>query len=213
MRKKTEINTDVYKAGIAVLTEGKANVSVLMGADLKGKKYEYLLFLLGELEKLNVVGPQYSYTRPRNILMSLEEFTKQYEPEQPELKIHQTKLKKDFLIIDQMNGIQFEHFCCSLLLQNGFYNVDVTRTSGDQGVDVLAEKDGIRYAVQCKCFTTDLGNTPIQEVYAGKEMYNCHVGAVMTNRYFTPGAKALAEKTRTLLWDRDKLAVFVNNAK
>ena len=27
----------------------------------------------------------------------------------------------------------------------------------------------------------------------------------MTNRYFTKGAKELAEKTRTILWDRDRL--------
>ena len=145
--------------------------------------------------------------------MSLENFLKQYEPEQPEIKIHQTTLKKDFELIDRMDGIQFEHFCCSLLLQNGFYNVDVTRASGDQGVDVLAEKDGIRYAIQCKCFSSDLGNTPIQEIYAGKEMYDCHVGVVMTNRYFTPGAKELAGKTRVILWDRDKLASFVNTIK
>ncbi len=213
MRKKLEIDSDVYSAAVAVLSEGKANTSVIMGTDVKSKKYEYLLYLLGELEKLNVVGPQYSYSHPRQILMSLENFLKQYEPEQPEIKIHQTTLKKDFELIDRMDGIQFEHFCCSLLLQNGFYNVDVTRASGDQGVDVLAEKDGIRYAIQCKCFSSDLGNTPIQEIYAGKEMYDCHVGVVMTNRYFTPGAKELAGKTRVILWDRDKLASFVNTIK
>lgn len=213
MRKKLEIDSDVYTAAIAILSEGKANASVIMGANVKSKKYEYLLYLLGELEKLNIIGPQYSYSHSRRILMSLENFLKQYEPEQPELKIHQTKLKDDFELIDQMDGIQFEHFCCSLLLQNGFYNVDVTRASGDQGVDVLAEKDGIRYAIQCKCFSSDLGNTPIQEIYAGKEMYNCHIGVVMSNRYFTPGAKELAEKTRVILWDRDKLASFVNTIK
>lgn len=213
MRKKLEIDSDVYTAAVAILSEGKANASVIMGANVKSKKYEYLLYLLGELEKLNIIGPQYSYSHSRRILMSLENFLKQYEPEQPELKIHQTKLKDDFELIDQMDGIQFEHFCCSLLLQNGFYNVDVTRASGDQGVDVLAEKDGIRYAIQCKCFSSDLGNTPIQEIYAGKEMYNCHIGVVMSNRYFTPGAKELAEKTRVILWDRDKLASFVNTIK
>lgn len=213
MRKKAEINTDVYKAGIAILTEGKVSQYILMKADLKAHNYEYYQFLLGELEKLNVVGPQYSYSRPRRILMSQEEFLKQYSPEQPEIKIHQEKLKSDFVKIDEMDGVQFERFCCSLLLQNGFYDVDITRVSGDQGVDILAEKDGIRFAIQCKCFASDIGNTPIQEVYAGKEMYNCHIGVVMTNRYFTPGARELAEKTRTLLWDRDKLAEFVNNTK
>lgn len=212
MRKRIEISTEVYTAGIAILTAGKANISVLMDTDIKLKNYEHLMYLLGELEKLNVVGPQYSYSHPRRILMSQEEFIKQYEPEKTDLNIYRNKLKKDFDAIDSMDGIQFEQFCCSILIQNGFYNVDVTKASGDHGVDVLAEKDDIRYAIQCKCFSTDLGNTPIQEVYAGKEMYDCHVGVVMTNRFFTLGAKELAKKTRTLLWDRDRLAYFINNA-
>ena len=102
-----------------------------------------------------------------------------------------------------MEGHAFEHWCAGLLCKNGFTNVSVTPGSGDQGVDVLAEKDGIHYAVQCKCYRNPLGNTPIQEVHAGKEMYHCQIGAVITNQYFTPSAIALAEKTGTLLWDRD----------
>lgn len=115
--------------------------------------------------------------------------------------------KKDLGIksIDTMEGHDFEYWCADLLKQNGFINVEVTPGSGDQGVDVLAEKDGVRYAVQCKCYAHDLGNTPIQEVESGRIYYGCHVGAVMTNRYFTQGAKELAQKTGTLLWDRDSI--------
>ena len=91
------------------------------------------------------------------------------------------------------------------LRKNGYENVEVTPGSGDQGIDVLAERDGIKYAIQCKCYSKDLGNTPVQEAEAGRVFYGCHVGVVMTNRYFTKGAKELAEKTRTILWDRDRL--------
>lgn len=107
--------------------------------------------------------------------------------------------------IDRMEGHEFEAWCADLLRKNCFIHVKVTPPSGDQGVDIVAEKDGIHYAIQCKCYSSDLGNTPVQEVYAGKEMYGCQVGVVMTNRYFTAGAKQLAEKTKVLLWDRDKL--------
>lgn len=106
-------------------------------------------------------------------------------------------------LVDAMEGHAFEYWCADLLRKNGFANVSVTRGSGDQGVDVLAEKDGIRYAVQCKCYSKDLGNTPVQEVSAGKVFYHCQIGAVLTNRYFTKGAKELAESTGILLWDRD----------
>ena len=107
--------------------------------------------------------------------------------------------------IDEMDGHAFEYFCADIMRKNGFSNVEVTPGSGDQGVDILAVKDGIRYAVQCKNYATTLGNTSVQEVNAGKTFYNCHVGVVMTNSTFTNGAIALAEATGVLLWDRDKL--------
>lgn len=104
---------------------------------------------------------------------------------------------------DIMEGHQFEYWCAKVLEKNGFVDMEVTKGSGDQGVDILAKKDGIKYAIQCKCYSHDLGNTPIQEVESGRRFYDCHIGVVMTNRHFTRGAKELAEKTGTLLWDRD----------
>ena len=108
--------------------------------------------------------------------------------------------------IDGMEGHAFEEWCADLLRRKGFRSVKVTPGSGDQGVDVTAEKDGLKYAIQCKRYSSDLGNTPIQEVVAGKVFYGCQVGAVMTNRYFTSGAKELAHVNGILLWDRDVIA-------
>lgn len=112
-------------------------------------------------------------------------------------------LSNSILEIDYMEGHDFEYWCADLLRKNNFVNVTVTQGSGDQGVDILAEKGGIKYAIQCKCYSKDLGNSPVQEVETGKKIYGCHVGAVMTNRYFTTGAKEAAVATGTLLWDRD----------
>lgn len=106
---------------------------------------------------------------------------------------------------DSMDGHEFEAFCAAILEQNGFQDVSVTRGSGDQGIDVLATKDFIKYGFQCKCYSTDIGNKAVQEAYAGKTYYGCHVAVVLTNRYFTPAAKGLAAQTGVVLWDRDKL--------
>lgn len=111
--------------------------------------------------------------------------------------------------IDAMDGHAFEHFTADLLRKLGYQKVQVTRGSGDQGVDVLAEKEGVKYAFQCKCYSSDLGNKPVQEVHAGKYIYQCHVGVVITNRYFTQGAKDAAKATGILLWDRDKLRSLI----
>jgi len=115
--------------------------------------------------------------------------------------------------IDALDGQAFEYWCAGILEKNGFTNVQVTGGSGDQGVDIIAEKDEIRYAIQCKCYSSNLGNTPIQEVNAGKTLYDCHVGVVMTNRYFTKSAENLAKATGTLLWNRDKILQFASIKK
>lgn len=116
------------------------------------------------------------------------------------------------LSIDTMEGHEFEYWCADILRKNDFIDVTVTQGSGDQGVDVLAVKDGIKYAIQCKCYSSDLGNKPVQEVYTGKSVYRCQIGAVMTNRHFTQGAKDAAEATGVLLWDRDAVERMANKA-
>lgn len=107
--------------------------------------------------------------------------------------------------VDAMSGEEFERWCAELLASNGFSSVERCGGAGDQGVDIVAAKDEVRYAFQCKCYSSDLGNTPVQEVYAGKKYYRCQVGVVMTNRHFTKGAVSLADATGILLWDRDRL--------
>ncbi len=104
--------------------------------------------------------------------------------------------------MDDMEGREFEYYCAGLLEQSGFTEVEVTRGSGDFGVDILAEKDGITYAVQCKCYNAPIGIKAVQEVYAGRDYYDRMVGAVMTNQYFTPAAVKAAGKLKILLWDR-----------
>lgn len=112
---------------------------------------------------------------------------------------------------DCMEGHDFEYFCADILRQNGYINVDVTRGSGDQGIDILAEKDGIKYGIQCKCYSSDIGNKAVQEAFSGKTFYGCHVAVVLTNRHFTKSAKELADSNHVLLWDREKLESFISH--
>ncbi len=111
--------------------------------------------------------------------------------------------------IDHMNGPQFEQWCAELLRSLHYENVEVTKGSGDQGVDITAKKEDVIYAFQCKCISNHMGNTAIQEVYAGARFYNCHVGVVIINRYFTSGAIQLAKATGVILWDRDKIKELI----
>jgi len=114
--------------------------------------------------------------------------------------------------IADMSGTDFEHFCADLLRLNGFSDITVTPSSGDQGVDIVAKKEGVKYAIQCKHYSSPVGNTPVQEVAAGKLYYHCHVGVVLTNSVFTKGAEELAKATDVLLWDNYKLHELIKNA-
>ena len=107
--------------------------------------------------------------------------------------------------MDDMEGHDFEYFCAELLEKAGFLEVEVTKGSGDYGADILAEKDGVTYAIQCKCYQSPIGVKAVQEAYAGRDYYDRMVGAVLTNQYFTAPAVEAAKKLKILLWDRGYL--------
>lgn len=108
------------------------------------------------------------------------------------------------------SGIYFENVVCELLKANEFINVETTKASNDYGIDILAEKDGITYAIQCKCYSSSVGNKAIQEAYTGKNFYNRMIAVVATNSTFTKNAIETAKSTQVLLWDRNKLIQMIS---
>lgn len=114
--------------------------------------------------------------------------------------------------IDNMSGQQFEDYCADLLLKNGFFNIRITQESGDHGTDILAEKDDISYAIQCKCYSSNIGNTAVQQAHSGKGFYHKDIAVVLTNQYFTTQAKEEADTLGVKLWDRSKLEEFIKKS-
>ena len=101
----------------------------------------------------------------------------------------------------RLTGGEFEAYVAEVLKDNGFKRVQVTKGSGDQGADVLAERNGISYAIQCKNYEGSVGNFAVQEAYAAAQFYRCDKAAVICPGEFTRGAKELAEATGVTLWD------------
>ena len=62
--------------------------------------------------------------------------------------------------MDLMEGREFEQYCVDLLREHDFLEVEVTKGSGDYGVDILAQKDGVSYAIQCKRYDGPVGYMP-----------------------------------------------------
>ena len=92
----------------------------------------------------------------------------------------------------------------------------MTKATGDQGADVIAEKDGTHLVLQCKFYSTPVGNKAVQEAFAAQHHYRATVSAVVTNATFTPSAIALAATTGVLLLhysDLARLNVLINSSK
>ena len=111
--------------------------------------------------------------------------------------------------LDEMEGLDFEYYCAELLRNRGFIEVEVTKSSGDYVIDILAEKEGVTYAIQCKRYNGPVGVKAVQEAYAGRDFYDRMVGCVLTNQYFTQPAVDAAQKLKILLWDRDYLEEMI----
>ena len=123
------------------------------------------------------------------------------------------KIRNRPLPMDEMEGHDFEYYCADILKERGFLEVEVTKGSGDFGADILAEKDGVTYAIQCKCYDKPIGVKAVQEVYAGRDYYDRMVGVVMTNQYFTQPAVELARKLNIMLWDRGYVDAMTDEDK
>jgi restriction system protein len=99
---------------------------------------------------------------------------------------------------DAMTPEEFEHFCAAVLRRRG-WSARVTQFSGDQGVDVVAEKRGLRIVVQCKKYSRPVGNRAVQEIVAAIAHENAGRGVVVATADYTPAARRLAASNNILL--------------
>ena len=97
--------------------------------------------------------------------------------------------------VDLMDPIEFECFCVHLLSEGG-WSAQTTKASGDQGVDIVATRKGIKCVFQVKKHNKPVGNKAVQEVHAGMSYYGyVNFGFVVTNNEFTSNAMDLAKAT------------------
>ena len=106
--------------------------------------------------------------------------------------------------IDTMSGIEFEIFLKTLFTKLN-YEVTLTKTTGDQGADLIIKKFDRLIIVQAKRYSTTVSNKAIQEAVAAINFYNANSAMVITNNYFTKSAVELANANNVELWDRDRL--------
>ena len=100
--------------------------------------------------------------------------------------------------------LDYEKIIASTLKDFGF-DARTTKASGDQGADVLAQKNGISFAIQCKMYSKPVGNKAVQEANAGRDFYSCDYGVVVSNAGFTKAARQAAHACNVILLDDNQL--------
>ena len=102
------------------------------------------------------------------------------------------------------DGVGYETFCAARLAKAG-WRTHPTPASGDQGADIVAERDATRLVVQCKRYGRPVGNAAVQEAGAAARYWSGDMAAVVSNAGFTPAARRLAAATGVLLLHHDDL--------
>lgn len=110
------------------------------------------------------------------------------------------------------NGVEYEHYV-AWVLSSGGWTPQMTPGSGDHGADIIASRGGFRVAVQCKLYSSPVGNTSVQEVYSAKDFYGCHYAVVVSNAEFTRAARKISSSLGVALLHHDGLLKVINAAK
>ncbi|WP_052927886.1 restriction endonuclease [Morganella morganii] len=103
-----------------------------------------------------------------------------------------------------MSPAEYETFCADTLNNNG-WDAKTTVATGDQGVDVIAEKGGVKVAIQCKKYSSAVGNKAVQEVAAGMSYWGADIAAVVSTAGYTRSARELASVHNVYLLHHDDL--------
>lgn len=108
-----------------------------------------------------------------------------------------------------MRGVEFENFLAAIFREWG-YTVRTTPVTGDQGVDLVIERNGRSIAIQAKGYpNSTVGNSAVQEAHTGKAFYRCHAAAVVTNSTFTSSARELASKVGCILIGQEQISDLI----
>lgn len=165
------------------------------------KKYQDYADLLDLDYQLNIQLMNPDYTRQEVIEdvshMIMSDVERYYE----RLSKNHVPNKLD----DVINPYEYERSISDAFSSLGWTSYS-TSGSGDQGADVIAEKNGLKLVVQCKLYSSSIGNKAVQEVAAALGFYHGDISAVITNSDFTKSAKQLAQSLGVYLLHHSQIA-------
>ncbi|MHA1371614.1 MAG: restriction endonuclease [Promethearchaeota archaeon] len=104
---------------------------------------------------------------------------------------------------------EFEHYIGDLFNKLG-YKTRVIGGSYDEGIDVIAEKNGIKHYIQCKHYNNKVGVKDVREFYGAlSDKLSNDKAFFITTNFFTEEAERFAENKLIELIDSYKLIKYI----
>lgn len=129
-------------------------------------------------------------------------------------KIHkQSQWRTDRELIIWLRGLkpwEFEQYIADLFTKLG-YRTNVVGGSYDKGIDVIAEKDGLKHYIQCKKYiTSTVGVNEVRDFYGAIADHLAQAkGYFITTNKFTLEAERFAQDKPIELIDGNKLIKYI----
>ena len=106
--------------------------------------------------------------------------------------------------ISDLDGFEYEEYCKNEFIKNGWLT-EITPKSGDYGADIIAKKEDIIAAIQCKNHIKPVGVEAVQQVVGSKAIYSANLLIVISRTGFTERATKLAKANSVLCIDHDQI--------
>ncbi len=107
---------------------------------------------------------------------------------------------------------EFEQRVALLLEDLGWQRIMVRGGSGDRGVDITAERDGLRYIIQCKRYTKPVGPNYVRDLVGALQIQQADRAILVTTSNFTPQSRLEARGQALELWDDQVLLQRIEEA-
>jgi restriction system protein len=111
----------------------------------------------------------------------------------PELDIASRFISNPEVFDPRMEPIDYEKHC-ALQLEKAGWATRLTATTGDQGADVIASRAGKAMVLQCKLYSSPVGNDAVQQVIAARQFQSADLAAVASNQSFTRSAPLITDR-------------------
>ncbi|HLF89129.1 MAG TPA: restriction endonuclease, partial [Anaerolineales bacterium] len=110
--------------------------------------------------------------------------------------------------LQNMSGVEFEDFIGEFFQRKG-YSVEFTSTTGDHGIDLILKRNKEIIAVQCKKWSSPVGEAVIRDFLGSMHHAGIKIGVVIATTTFSSQARTFIKNKPVKLIDLDNLIQLI----